>query len=89
MFTVINVVAISQIDILVNNGARDQRAWIKDTPVEVDRDIINILVMAQISLTKAVLPHFLEQKAGHFVLTSSGSGKLGNLGPNLRHILKL
>ena len=63
----------------MNNAARAQFGAIKDTPVEIDKDIIDLLVVAQISLTKAVLPHWLERKQGHVVITSSGSGKMGNV----------
>lgn len=66
-----------KIDVLVNNGARSQRAWIKDTPLAVDKEIIDLLVLSQVSLTKAVLPHWIERKQGHVVVTSSGSGKIG------------
>ena len=66
-----------QLDILVNNGARSQRALIVDTSIEVDQDMFELVVLAQISLTKAVLPHFIQQQRGHVVVTSSLAGKLG------------
>jgi short-subunit dehydrogenase len=47
--------------------------------VEVDRQVLEINTIGPISLTKAVLPHFIERKAGHVVFTSSIAGKIGNL----------
>ena len=61
----------------MNNGARSQRALIKDTSLEVDRDMFELVVLAQVSLTKAVLPHFIQRKQGHIVVTSSIAGKVG------------
>lgn len=66
-----------KIDILVNNGARSQRAWIKDTDTKVDKEMFELVVLAQISLTKAVLPHWMDRKKGHVVVTSSIAGKVG------------
>ena len=74
---------ICQIDILVNNAARTTHGLIKNTSLEMDREVIELLVLAQISLTKAVLPHFVQQKAGHIVITSSLLGKVGKLIKNI------
>lgn len=73
-----------KIDILVNNAGRSQRSLIEKCPMEVDREVLEINTFSPISLTKAVLPHFLERKAGHVVYTSSVAGKidLGSLGRN-------
>ena len=66
-----------QIDILVNNAGRSQRAFVKDTKLEVDQAIMELNYIGVISLTKAVLPHMLTNKKGHIVVTSSVAGKLG------------
>ena len=66
-----------QIDILVNNGGRSQRALIEDTDLAVDRAMIELNTLGTISLTKAVLPHFKKRKSGHVVVTSSVAGKMG------------
>lgn len=57
--------------------------------MEVDREVLEINTFSPISLTKAVLPHFLERKAGHVVYTSSVAGKIGkeNLDLHLLYIL--
>ena len=66
-----------QVDILVNNGGRSQRAWIKDTALDVDRDMVELNVLGQISLTKAVLPYMRERKSGLVMVNSSVTGKMG------------
>lgn len=67
-----------RIDILVNNGGISQRALAKDTTLDVDRRIMEINYMGTIALTKAVLPHFLERKEGHFVVTTSIVGRIAS-----------
>ncbi|XP_062590643.1 dehydrogenase/reductase SDR family member 7-like [Saccostrea cucullata] len=69
-----------KIDILVNNAGRSQRSLIERCPVEVDRQVFEINTLSPISLTKAVLPHFMERIAGHVVFTSSIAGKIGSPG---------
>jgi short-subunit dehydrogenase len=66
-----------RIDILVNNGGISQRSFAKDTAIEVDKRIMEINYTGTIALTKAVLPHFLEKKQGHIVVTTSIVGKIG------------
>lgn len=66
-----------QIDILVNNAGRSQRAeWVK-TSLQVDRDMLELNVLGVLSLTKLVLPHMIDKRAGHIVNVSSVAGKLG------------
>lgn len=57
--------------------------------MEVDREVLEINTFSPISLTKAVLPHFLERKAGHVVYTSSVARKIGkeNLDLHLLYLL--
>lgn len=66
-----------RIDILVNNGGISQRAFAKDTDVAIDRGIMEINYTGTVALTKAVLPHFIEKKQGHIVVTTSIVGKIG------------
>ncbi len=66
-----------RIDILVNNGGISQRSLVKDTSVDVDRRIMEINYFGTIALTKVVLPQFLKQGNGKFVVTSSTVGKIG------------
>lgn len=45
--------------------------------MEVDKAMLTVNVLGQISLTKAVLPHMIKQKAGQIIVTSSVAGKVG------------
>jgi short-subunit dehydrogenase len=65
------------IDILINNGGISQRALAKETTLEVDRQIMEIDYFGTITLTKALIPHFIARKAGHFVTVSSITGIIG------------
>ena len=67
-----------QIDVLINNAGRSQRAWVKDTELAVDREMIELNVIGVLSLTKCVLPHMIERKYGRIVLTSSLASKMGS-----------
>jgi short-subunit dehydrogenase len=66
------------IDVLVNNAGISQRSLAKETPLGIDRKIMEINYFGTIGLTKAVLPYFLKQQAGHFVAVSSLVGKIGS-----------
>lgn len=66
-----------RVDILVNNGGISQRSLVKDTMLSVDKRIIDINYLGTIALTKAILPHFIENKSGQFVVTTSIVGKIG------------
>lgn len=66
-----------QIDFLFNNGGLSQRSEAGDTPLDVDRRIMEINYFGNIALAKAVLPYFRKQQSGHFVVISSIAGKFG------------
>lgn len=66
-----------KIDFLFNNGGLSQRSTVAETPIEVDRKIMEINYFGNIALAKAVLPYFIKQQSGHFVITSSLAGKFG------------
>lgn len=66
-----------RIDILVNNGGFSQRSYAKDTPIEIDRKIMEVNFFGTIALTKSVLPYMIRQNAGSIVVISSISGKFG------------
>lgn len=69
--------AFGSIDILVNNGGISQRSLAQDTNLDVDKRIMDINYLGTVALTKYILPHFLERKSGHFVVTTSIVGKIG------------
>jgi short-subunit dehydrogenase len=66
-----------RIDILVNNGGISQRALTKDSPLEIDRKIMEVNFFGTVAITKSVLPHFLKQQSGQIIVISSISGKFG------------
>ncbi len=66
-----------RIDILINNGGISQRSLAKDTPMEIDRKIMEVNFFGQVAITKSVLPFMLKQKQGQIVVISSISGKFG------------
>lgn len=66
-----------RIDILINNGGLSQRSTVAETPLEIDRKIMEINYFGNIALTKAVLPYMIQQKSGHIVVISSIAGKFG------------
>lgn len=65
------------VDILFNNGGISQRSYAKVTSVDVDKRIMDINYLGTITLTKALLPHFITKNEGCFVITSSIVGKVG------------
>ena len=65
-----------KIDILINNGGISQRALVIDTTIEVDKRIMDVNYMGTIALSKAILPHFISQKSGHYVVVTSIVGKV-------------
>lgn len=66
-----------QVDMLVNNAGVSFRGLAKDTLLSVDERVMNINYFGTIALTKALLPHFIEQKQGQIVVISSLTGKFG------------
>jgi len=66
-----------KIDYLFNNGGLSQRGEAADTPLEVDRRLMEINYFGNIALTKAVLPYMQSRKSGHIVVISSIAGKFG------------
>ncbi|GFY39726.1 hypothetical protein TNIN_344021, partial [Trichonephila inaurata madagascariensis] len=66
-----------KLDILVNNAGRSQRAAFAEIDVKVDKELFDVNVFGTLNLTRKVLPHFLENKNGQFVVTSSCVGKMG------------
>ncbi|GAB5415978.1 MAG: SDR family NAD(P)-dependent oxidoreductase [Crocinitomicaceae bacterium] len=71
------VAEMGGIDVLVNNGGMSQRSEAQETPLDVDRRIMEVNYFGNIALTKAVLPHFRRQQSGTFLVISSIAGKFG------------
>jgi short-subunit dehydrogenase len=66
-----------KIDVLINNGGYSQRGEALQTPIEIDRQLMEVNYFAYVNLTKAVLPYMKRQKYGHIVVVSSIVGKFG------------
>jgi len=66
-----------RIDVLINNAGISQRALVIETPVEIDRKIMEINYFGSVMLTKVVLPYMIKQQSGYIAVTSSISGKFG------------
>jgi len=66
-----------RIDILINNGGFSQRSEAIETPLEIDRKLMEVNFFSYVALTKAVLPYMKRQKSGHIVVISSIAGKFG------------
>jgi short-subunit dehydrogenase len=65
-----------KIDILFNNGGISQRSKAIDTAIEVDKRIMDVNYFGTIALSKALLPHFINQNSGQFVVITSVVGKV-------------
>jgi short-subunit dehydrogenase len=66
-----------RIDYLFNNGGFSQRSEAINTPLDIDRKIMEVNYFANISLSKAVLPFMIKQNSGHIIVISSIAGKFG------------
>ena len=67
----------TQIDVLVNNAGRSQRALWMNTTFGVDREMLEVNTLGPLSLTKAILPHMVARKSGHIAVVSSIVGLMG------------
>jgi short-subunit dehydrogenase len=65
------------LNILINNGGISQRSLAIETQLSVDKKLFDINYFGTVALTKAVLPYFVKQKAGHIVTITSVVGKIG------------
>jgi len=66
------------IDLLINNAGMSQRSLLIETDFSVYKKLIDINYLGTVALTKAVLPHFVSNKKGHFVTITSLMGKFGS-----------
>lgn len=67
-----------QVDILVNNAGISQRSLIKDTDISVYKQLMDIDYLGTVALSKAILPHFIKNKSGHYATVTSLMGKFGS-----------
>lgn len=66
-----------KIDLLFNNGGVSQRTTVLETPLTVDRKLMEINYFSGVILTKKLLPSMIENGSGHIIATSSISGLFG------------
>jgi short-subunit dehydrogenase len=66
-----------RVDVLMNNGGISHRSLAAETPVELDRKVMEIDYFAGVILAKSVLPGMIERGYGHFGVTSTIAGKFG------------
>lgn len=72
------IAIFGKIDVLINNGGISQRSLIAETDFNVDKKLIEVDYLAIVALTKALLPHFIQNQSGHFVAVTSLMGKFGS-----------
>jgi dehydrogenase/reductase SDR family protein 7B len=71
------IALFGNIDYLCNNAGISQRSLIMDTPIEIDRKVMELDYFSQVALTKELLPYFKKQSSGHIIVISSVAGKYG------------
>ena len=67
-----------KIDVLINNGGISQRSKILGSTFKVFQTLIEVDYLGTVALSHALLPHFVNQKKGHFVVVSSVMGKFAS-----------
>lgn len=67
-----------QIDLMVHNAGRSQRARWDYTDLDVDKDLFDLNVFAPVNLSRLIMPQFHSQAGGGtFVIVSSLAGRFG------------
>lgn len=65
------------VDVLINNAGISQRGLALETPLAVDRQIMETNFFGTVTLTKAVLPYMLAHGGGQIGVVSSVMGHMG------------
>jgi len=68
------------IDFLFNNAGISTRAMALESPLSIDREVMEINYFGSIALTKSVVPEMIRQGSGQVIVTSSVTGKTGTSG---------
>ncbi|MBO0947441.1 SDR family oxidoreductase [Fibrella forsythiae] len=71
------LIRFGKIDYVFLNAGISQRSFVQETNFAVYRRLMEVNFFGAVALTQAALPVMLAQKKGHFVVTSSVSGKIG------------
>jgi short-subunit dehydrogenase len=64
-------------DIVIHNGGRSQRSYALDTPMEIDRLLMDVNYFGPVELTKRIVPDMLKNGDGLLIVISSLAGKWG------------
>ncbi len=67
-------------DVVILNAGISNRSYIKDTSFDVFQRVMDVNFFGNVSLSKAVIPHFIQNGGGRFVIISSLSGKFASPG---------
>ena len=65
---------LGYVDVLINNAGISQRSLIVDTDFHVYKKLMDVDYLGTVAVTKAILPHFVERKSGHFATVTSLMG---------------
>lgn len=66
-----------KVDVLINNAGMTHYYLGQEDTLAMDKKIFDVNYFGTIALTKAILPHFIENNSGFFAVTTSVSGKYG------------
>jgi dehydrogenase/reductase SDR family member 7B len=66
-----------RIDIVFHNGGISQRSMVEETPIEIDKRLVDVNFWGAVELTKLVLPGMLRNRSGHFAISASIAGLFG------------
>jgi len=66
-----------RVDYMVHNAGIAHRDLVANTPLAVDRRIMEVNYFGPVTLTKHLLPHMLAGRSGRFVVVTSMSGVYG------------
>jgi short-subunit dehydrogenase len=64
-----------QLDVLISNAGRSQRANWHKIDLKVDKELFDLNVFSLVHLNRIAVRYFLEAGGGHLVVNSSMSGK--------------
>jgi short-subunit dehydrogenase len=70
--------AFSGLDTVILNGGVSQRSLARDTALDVDRALMTVNYLANVAITKAVLPSLLDQPHPQIAVISSIVGRVGS-----------
>ncbi len=66
-----------QVDTLLLNAGISQRSLVSDTKIEVYRNLMEVNYFGNVTMAHAILPQFIRNNRGHFIVVTSLVGKFG------------